>query len=61
MLLTGFYMMVILILALSSQGGHSGTMNETIPVSKTRVVLFLIAMIVLVLCIPPLQSMFTLF
>jgi membrane-associated protease RseP (regulator of RpoE activity) len=61
MFLTGYYMMAILILALSSQGGHSGAMNETIPMSKAREILVIIAMIVLVLCILPLWSMFSFF
>ena len=54
MSLMGYIMMAILILALSSQGEHPGSMNETIPISKSRVVLFIVAMIILVLTIPPL-------
>jgi membrane-associated protease RseP (regulator of RpoE activity) len=61
MFVTGYYMMAILILLMSSQGGHPGAMNETIPVSKARIAIFVMAMIVLVLCIPPLWSMFSLF
>jgi len=61
MLLTGFYMMAILILALSSGGGHPGPLNDTIKVSKSRVVVFLLCMVILVLCIPPLWQMIGLF
>ena len=52
--LIGFYMMAILVVALSMGGQHPGALNETIPVSKSRVALFLVSMVILVLCIPPL-------
>jgi membrane-associated protease RseP (regulator of RpoE activity) len=61
MLLTGYYMMAILILALSSGGGHPGPLNDTVKVSNGRIALFLISMVILVLCIPPLWQMFGLF
>ncbi|MHA1135021.1 MAG: site-2 protease family protein [Candidatus Thorarchaeota archaeon] len=61
MLLIGFYMMAILILALSSGGGHPGPLNDTVKVSNSRIVLFLISMVILVVCIPPLWQMFGLF
>jgi membrane-associated protease RseP (regulator of RpoE activity) len=57
MLVTGFYMMAILILALSSGGGHPGPLNDTVKVSNGRIVLFVISMVILVLCIPPLWQM----
>ncbi|TFG99998.1 site-2 protease family protein [Candidatus Thorarchaeota archaeon] len=58
LLLTGFVTMAILILALSMGGGHPGPLNDTVKVSKSRVVLFLISMVILALCIPPLWSLF---
>lgn len=61
MLLTGFYMMAILILALSSGGGHPGPLNDTIKVSNSRIVVFLLCMVILVICIPPLWQMIGLF
>ena len=61
MLLTGYYMMAILILALSSGGGHPGPLNDTVKVSNGRIALFLISMVILVLCIPPLWQMMGLF
>ncbi len=57
MILTGYYMMAILILAISSGGEHPGPLNDTLEVSRGRVVLFAISMIILVLCIPPLWQM----
>jgi Zn-dependent protease len=57
LLLAGYILMAVLILALSAGGGHPGPLNDTVPVTKTRVVLFVLAMIVLVLCIPPLWQM----
>jgi Zn-dependent protease len=61
MLVTGFYMMAILILVLSSGGGHPGPLNDTVKVSNGRIALFVISMIILVLCIPPLWQMIGLF
>ncbi|MHA1862348.1 MAG: site-2 protease family protein [Candidatus Thorarchaeota archaeon] len=61
MLLTGFYMMAILILALSSGGGHPGPLNDTIKVSKSRIGVFLLCMVILVMSIPPLWQMIGLF
>ena len=57
MVLAGFYMMAILILALSSGGEHPGPLNDTLTVSNARAVLFVVAMVILVLCIPPLWQM----
>ncbi len=57
MLLTGYFMMAILILAISSGGEHPGPLNDTVEVSKGRIVLFVLSMIILVLCIPPLWQM----
>jgi Zn-dependent protease len=57
MLLTGYYLMAILILALSSGGGHPGPLNDTVKVSNGRIVAFVISMIILVVCIPPLWQM----
>jgi Zn-dependent protease len=61
MVVTGFYMMAILIFALSGGGGHPGPLNDTIRVSRGRVALFAASMIILVLCIPPLWQMIGLF
>jgi len=57
MLLTGFYLMAILILFLSSGGGHPGPLNDTVKITNGRIVAFVFAMVVLVLCIPPLWQM----
>ncbi len=54
MFLMQLWLMAILVLALSSGGEHPGALNETIPVPKWRIALFIICMIILVLCIPPL-------
>ncbi|RDE17234.1 MAG: hypothetical protein C4K48_00455 [Candidatus Thorarchaeota archaeon] len=61
LLLTGYYMMAILIFAISGGGGHPGPLNDTIKVSRGRIALFISAMVILVLCIPPLWQMFSLF
>jgi len=61
MILTGFYMMAILIFALSGGGGHPGPLNDTVRVTNSRIVLFVIAMVILVICIPPLWQMIGLF
>lgn len=61
MLLVGYYMMAILILVLSSGGNHPGPLNDTVKVSNSRIALFLICMVILVLCIPPLWQIFSLF
>ena len=57
MVLAGYFMMAILILAISSGGEHPGPLNDTLLVSKGRVALFVVSMIILVLCIPPLWQM----
>ncbi|TFG29775.1 site-2 protease family protein [Candidatus Thorarchaeota archaeon] len=61
MLLIGYYLMAILILALSSGGEHPGPLNDTVKISRGRIALFIISMIILVICIPPLWQMFSLF
>lgn len=61
MVLAGYFTMAILILALSMGGGHPGPLNDTVKISKGRVVLFVISMIILVLSIPPLWNMLGLF
>jgi Zn-dependent protease len=57
MLIAGYYLMAVLILALSSGGGHPGPLNDTVKISKGRVITFVICMIILVVCIPPLSLM----
>lgn len=57
LLLAQYFLMAILIIALSAGGGHPGPLNDTVPVSKARVAWFILAMIVLVICIPPLWQM----
>lgn len=61
MLLTGFYVMAILILVMSSGGGHPGPLNDTVTISKGRIITFVLSMIILVVCIPPLWQMFGFF
>jgi Zn-dependent protease len=61
MLLTGYYLMAILILALSSGGNHPGPLNDTVTISKGRILTFVLCMIILVVCIPPLWQMFGFF
>ncbi|MHA1638281.1 MAG: site-2 protease family protein [Candidatus Thorarchaeota archaeon] len=54
MFLAGFYLMAILVIAMSSGGGHPGALDDTVPISRSRVLLFIISMIVLAISIPPL-------
>ncbi len=61
LLLTGFYMMAILILLISQGGEHPGPLNDTLEITLWRKVLFIVAMIVLVISIPPLWQMIGLF
>jgi membrane-associated protease RseP (regulator of RpoE activity) len=61
MFLTRYYFMAILVFLMSGGGGHPGPLNDTVKVSKGRVALFLISMLILVLCIPPLWQDFGLF
>ncbi|MFW9795633.1 MAG: site-2 protease family protein [Candidatus Thorarchaeota archaeon] len=61
MLLTGYYLMAILILAISSGGGHPGPLNDTVKISNWRIALFVLAMFILIVCIPPLWQMLGLF
>jgi Zn-dependent protease len=61
MLLAGFYLMAILILFISQGGEHPGPLNDTIEIPIWRKALFVISMIILVLCIPPLWEMVGLF
>ena len=54
MILLGYITMAILIIVMSSSGGHPGPLNDTVKVSNGRIALFLICMVILVLAIPPL-------
>jgi Zn-dependent protease len=54
MFLTGYYFMAILVLLMTGGGEHPGPLNDTVKVSKKRIALFVLSMIILVLCIPPL-------
>ncbi|MHA1246595.1 MAG: site-2 protease family protein [Candidatus Thorarchaeota archaeon] len=54
MAIAGYYMMAILVIVLSQGAEHPGPLNDTVPLSKGRIALFVLAMIVLVLSIPPL-------
>jgi membrane-associated protease RseP (regulator of RpoE activity) len=58
MALMGYFPMALLVLIISSQGAHPGALNDTIPLSKSRVALFIIAMIILILTIPPISLSF---
>jgi Zn-dependent protease len=58
MFLMGYYMMAILILLMSKGGSHPGPLNDIVPLSKARIAIFLLAMVILVICIPPLYAMF---
>ena len=55
MALAGFYLMAILVIMLSGGGEHPGPLNDTVPVPRSRIAIFILAMIVLVLSIPPLS------
>ena len=58
MFLMQYWTMAILVLLLSSGGGgHPGPMNDTVKVSKGRIALFLLSMLILAICIPPLWGM----
>ncbi|NOR38963.1 MAG: hypothetical protein GQ580_05180 [Candidatus Thorarchaeota archaeon] len=57
MFLMGYFMMAILILLMSRGGSHPGPLNDIVPVSKTRIAVFILAMLILVICIPPLYAM----
>ncbi len=61
MVLAGYFTMAILILAISMGGGHPGPLNDTVKISNGRIVLFVLSMIILVLCIPPLWNMLGIF
>jgi Zn-dependent protease len=54
MFLLGYYLMAILVLLLSQGGVHPGPLNDTVPISGSRKAAFVLAMIILVLAIPPL-------
>ncbi len=58
MFLIGFWLMAILVFAMSSGTAHPGALDDTVPVSKSRIILFIIAMIILVVSIPPLTLSF---
>ena len=53
MFLAGFFLMAILVIFLSGRGGHPGPLNDTIPISKARMALFVLAMVILAISIPP--------
>jgi Zn-dependent protease len=57
MLLARYYLMAILIIALASGGGHPGPLNDTVKISNARIIVFVLSMIILVICIPPLWQM----
>ncbi|MHA1948480.1 MAG: site-2 protease family protein [Candidatus Thorarchaeota archaeon] len=61
MVLAGYFTMAILILVMSGGGGHPGPLNDTVKISKWRMVLFGLSMIILVLSIPPLWNMLGIF
>jgi membrane-associated protease RseP (regulator of RpoE activity) len=61
MILANYIPMAILVFIMTGGGGHPGPLNDTIKVTKGRAALFIFAMIVLVLCIPPLWQDFSLF
>ncbi len=58
MFLIGFYTMAILVLVMAFRGGHPGALDDTVPVSKSRILLFILSMVVLALSIPPLGLAF---
>jgi Zn-dependent protease len=61
LLIAGFFLMAILILFISQGGEHPGPLNDTIEIPLWRKALFVVSMIILVLCIPPLWEMVGLF
>jgi Zn-dependent protease len=61
MFVTGYYLMAILVLLMTGGGEHPGPLNDTVKVSKKRIALFVLSMIILVLCIPPLWEALGLF
>lgn len=58
MFLLGYFLMAILVLVLSQGGVHPGPLNDTVPISASRKAAFVLAMIILVLAIPPLGFSF---
>ncbi|MFW9864442.1 MAG: site-2 protease family protein, partial [Candidatus Thorarchaeota archaeon] len=54
MFLARFYLMAILVLFISQGGEHPGPLNDTIEISTSRKILFVISMIILLISIPPL-------
>ncbi|MHA1908321.1 MAG: site-2 protease family protein [Candidatus Thorarchaeota archaeon] len=58
MFIVGFYTMAILVLVMAFRGGHPGALDDTVPVPKSRILLFILAMIILVISIPPLGLTF---
>ncbi|NWF96237.1 MAG: site-2 protease family protein [Candidatus Thorarchaeota archaeon] len=54
MALMGFFLMAILVILLSQGGEHPGPLNDTVPISGFRAFVFVVAMVVLILSIPPL-------
>jgi Zn-dependent protease len=58
MFLLGFYLMAILVFVISQGGVHPGPLNDTVSISASRKAVFVLAMIILVLAIPPLGFSF---
>ena len=58
MFLIGFYTMAILVLVMAFRGGHPGALDDTVPVSKSRILLFILSMVVLAFSITPLVLIF---
>jgi len=61
MVLIGYITMALLILLMSGGGGHPGPLNDTVKVTKGRIALFAISMVILIICIPPLGQIFSIF
>jgi membrane-associated protease RseP (regulator of RpoE activity) len=59
--LANYIFMAILVLVMSGGGGHPGPLNDTVRVTKGRIALFAISMVILVICIPPLWQVFSFF
>lgn len=61
MVLIGYIMMALLILLMSGGSGHPGPLNDTVKVTRGRIALFAISMVILIICIPPLGQIFSIF
>jgi Zn-dependent protease len=58
MLLAGFILMAVLVFAMSYGRGHPGALDDTVPVTKGRLLMFVVAMIILIISIPPISLEF---